>query len=131
LLTHDLCFACTVQLMTTSGAGAHIPYRSSVDTEFRFFCVVWHLMTHFLQLLFSPFRTVLLLDFFRGYGCRDSKLTFLLADSLGRTAFSVLVACVATEWDHYAETLSTLRWVRTVDETQPHTRFYTGNACIL
>jgi hypothetical protein len=43
--------------------------------------------------------------------CRDSKLTALLADSLGRKSFSVLIACVATEPEAYGDTLSTLRWV--------------------
>ncbi|KAJ8607974.1 hypothetical protein CTAYLR_008230 [Chrysophaeum taylorii] len=41
---------------------------------------------------------------------RDSKLTRLLRDSLGGTATTVMVACVAPEHDHRDETTNTLRY---------------------
>jgi hypothetical protein len=41
---------------------------------------------------------------------RDSKLTFLLRDSLGGNALTTLIACVAPETPSLAETVSTLRF---------------------
>ena len=41
---------------------------------------------------------------------RDSKLTFLLKDSLGGNAKTVMVATISPAADNYEESLSTLRW---------------------
>jgi len=41
---------------------------------------------------------------------RDSKLTFLLRDSLGGNAKTLLVATVSPADENYAETLSTLKF---------------------
>lgn len=43
---------------------------------------------------------------------RDSKLTFLLQDSLGGNARAVLVACVTPSAASVAETLSTLQFAQ-------------------
>ena len=41
---------------------------------------------------------------------RDSKLSFLLQDSLGGNSRTVVIACVATSLAHVGETLSTLKF---------------------
>ncbi len=41
---------------------------------------------------------------------RDSKLTFLLSDSLGGNSLTLMIACVNPSLENYDETVSTLRF---------------------
>lgn len=43
---------------------------------------------------------------------RDSKLTFLLKDSLGGNSLTYIVACVSPAGDSFGETLSTLKFAQ-------------------
>lgn len=53
---------------------------------------------------------------------RDSKLTRLLKDSLGGNTKTLMLACVSPSYQHYEETLNTLKYAARARRIQNHAK---------